>query len=179
MKFKSGREIYAHMEIFGITPELDMVTCGYDHDIERDGENPLTPDERRELAEEMISRWRKWAKPETEPATCCCGQWGDWTRYHSQYRCGPICACKATVAGDVIDDCHHMAERCVLRNGTVLASRGSNLLSKAQLADEFEKLADCIYEPSTPRGIAESEVASALRDRARHLRIEAKKESGE
>jgi hypothetical protein len=61
----SGREIDANANIIGIDDQLD-VYGGYDDVIEmRDGHvsninPPLTSEERDELADHMIDRWRRW-----------------------------------------------------------------------------------------------------------------------
>lgn len=60
----SGRVIYAHGGVLGIKDDCESVTEGYDgavYDQDDDGnEIPLTPEERREIAEAMVMRWAKF-----------------------------------------------------------------------------------------------------------------------
>ena len=70
----SGRKFYAYAGILGLG-ELDKpghwtLTYGYDGRVdfpeqaeewqEEADEKPFTPEERREIAEAMIARWREW-----------------------------------------------------------------------------------------------------------------------
>ena len=73
MILSTGRDIYAHLEIFGIDPDGE-VYGGYDNRLWPDGswdydpndpthtpdEKPWTPEERREVALAMIERWSKF-----------------------------------------------------------------------------------------------------------------------
>ncbi len=55
----SGRTFYANQGIIGIDPG-GSISQGYDGGLEPSGEGDFTPDERRQLAEMMIERWRKF-----------------------------------------------------------------------------------------------------------------------
>lgn len=68
----TGRRIYVYQGIFGVS-EGGALTNGYDHVTESPGNEhsgpftsfvepagPLTPDERREIAEFQVERWRRW-----------------------------------------------------------------------------------------------------------------------
>lgn len=69
-ELSSGRRFYANGGILGLGPGDDeTVSEGYDGDVEDpDGgvrfgnglEGRFTPDEKREIAEEMMRRWAKW-----------------------------------------------------------------------------------------------------------------------
>lgn len=54
---RSGRAISANRGIFGLGPDGHLYE-GYDGV----GDEDLTPDERRELADVMIARWQHWAE---------------------------------------------------------------------------------------------------------------------
>ena len=57
----SGRIFAANIGILGLGPELDAIMHdGYDGRCENYLEPALTPDERREIADEMIRRWNQW-----------------------------------------------------------------------------------------------------------------------
>lgn len=61
VRFASGREEYAHHGIFGLTKKLEL-TEGYDSFVQYYEDNDeLTADEKVDLAEFMIARWREWA----------------------------------------------------------------------------------------------------------------------
>jgi hypothetical protein len=63
----TGREVYAHGGIIGLSPNLTQVSEGYDGNIEtyysdpEFGEAPLTAEERRELADYMKALWERYA----------------------------------------------------------------------------------------------------------------------
>lgn len=56
IKLATGRELYANRGIVGIDAEGNAFE-GYDSGL---SDAPLTLDERREIAEMMIERWRKY-----------------------------------------------------------------------------------------------------------------------
>lgn len=68
---KSGRVVSANRGIFGVTPDGEEISEGYDGEIftwafkEEDYGESARPawsaEERRELADEMIRRWNAWA----------------------------------------------------------------------------------------------------------------------
>jgi hypothetical protein len=69
IRLSTGKEIYAHRGIVGISPDLREVTEGYDGGIERgyeteedwgDSRYRLTPAERVEIADLMLARWRAY-----------------------------------------------------------------------------------------------------------------------
>lgn len=64
--FSSGRTAYCNAGIIGIDPDLEL-SEGYDGGFSIDPYNtgPITPDERREMAEYMIDLWRRYAALET------------------------------------------------------------------------------------------------------------------
>ena len=65
----SGRQIYANLGIFGLTPN-GTLTDGYDSKFYfgESKKNPaFTYAERCEIAEMMITRWRWWADDEVTP----------------------------------------------------------------------------------------------------------------
>jgi hypothetical protein len=57
--FSSGRELYANNGIIGIDEAGDTFG-GYDGSLEY-LDDPLTKEERKELSEYMIERWKKYA----------------------------------------------------------------------------------------------------------------------
>lgn len=67
MKLTTGKDVYANGEIFGLTPDGEM-TEGYDTFVpdDEDSEVKLTPQEKVEIASEMIRRWEnfkvKWSQ---------------------------------------------------------------------------------------------------------------------
>lgn len=65
---KSGRSISAYRSVLGldITGERRDLHDGWDGTVDfadsaSEESTPLTPDERRELADRMIARWNEWA----------------------------------------------------------------------------------------------------------------------
>lgn len=69
IKLKSGKEIYAHCRIIGISPTLD-ISGGYDQGItnmkgewrEEDDLDGMSPDDICELADIAIDRWQRLKK---------------------------------------------------------------------------------------------------------------------
>ena len=59
-KLSTGKEVYANMNIFDLTPD-GQLTEGYDGFVYED-ENDyfLSPAEKREIADEMIGRWKAY-----------------------------------------------------------------------------------------------------------------------
>lgn len=60
----TGKKIYAHCGIIGLSEELRSVYDGYDGIIEtsyHDDDESLTVDERKELADYMIAIWTRYA----------------------------------------------------------------------------------------------------------------------
>lgn len=55
---KSGKQIYSHLGIFGIGPELSL-SHGYDGNVNDDN---FTLEERKEIADYMILLINKWAQ---------------------------------------------------------------------------------------------------------------------
>lgn len=62
---RSGRELNVAYGIFGLTEDLRL-SDGFDglYNFEENDE-PLTPDERGEIAGIMISRWEKWREAQS------------------------------------------------------------------------------------------------------------------
>lgn len=59
----SGRRFYAYSGMLSIAVDGDDDWIGYGHDgvfQERIDEEPFSADERKEIAEHMIARWKKW-----------------------------------------------------------------------------------------------------------------------
>lgn len=56
IKLASGREVHANGHILGIGP--DGIYGGYDDQVD---DCQFTPEERRELAEIAMDRWKLWA----------------------------------------------------------------------------------------------------------------------
>lgn len=61
MKLSTGKEVYANFNIFGLTPD-GQLTEGYDTFMyedfdDEDRKDRLTPEEKSEIADEMIKRW--------------------------------------------------------------------------------------------------------------------------
>jgi hypothetical protein len=73
----SGRRFRAHAGFIAIgigdVHEEDTICGGWDADIpgtyidRTDDEQPFTPDERREIADEMIQRWTAWGAAQGGP----------------------------------------------------------------------------------------------------------------
>ena len=62
-ELSSGKEFYAHIGILGLNHWQDMLYEGYDGEVEDTTDpNFFTPDERKEIAEFMCRRWRKWGE---------------------------------------------------------------------------------------------------------------------
>lgn len=61
MKLSTGKEVYANGDIFGLTKDGGL-TEGYDSRYYEDADDTLSlnPEERREIADEMIRRWLAW-----------------------------------------------------------------------------------------------------------------------
>lgn len=57
LRFSTGKEIYCSGGIVGIDPE-NCITQGSDSGLDED---ELTPEERVELAEFMIARWKQYS----------------------------------------------------------------------------------------------------------------------
>lgn len=72
----TGKKFYANNGILGLNPDGTEFYEGYDGDVETPWTEPLdcdddddprignifTPEERKEIADEMIKRWEQWAK---------------------------------------------------------------------------------------------------------------------
>jgi hypothetical protein len=61
---KSGREMNPHRGIWGLTPEL-ILTDGFDgmhYDGLDDGDTDLNLEDKRQIATEMIERWKRYAE---------------------------------------------------------------------------------------------------------------------
>jgi hypothetical protein len=54
----TGREVYAFSGIFGLAPGDSTLYYGYDSTC--DEADDFTPEERAEIADEMIRRWQAW-----------------------------------------------------------------------------------------------------------------------
>ncbi len=68
VKFRNGREEFANLGIIGIDPDGD-ISGGYDEGFaggdDSDGrDNPLTKEERIELAAYMMNQWAKFGAKE-------------------------------------------------------------------------------------------------------------------
>lgn len=57
--FSTGRRVDAHAGIIGINADGEIFD-GYDGGFDVPPHNPLTADEKRELADEMIARWQRY-----------------------------------------------------------------------------------------------------------------------
>lgn len=79
IKLASGRRIYAHRGILGMTASGELeLSQGYDGDVWVVGEEPygprdaLTAEERAELATLMVARWRAFGELEAPPELVRC-----------------------------------------------------------------------------------------------------------
>jgi hypothetical protein len=69
-ELSTGKRFYANSGILGLGPDDgpdDNPAQGYDGHVHVYTENyqhmvPLTADEKREIAEEMIARWKRWGE---------------------------------------------------------------------------------------------------------------------
>ena len=59
-RLASNRTFYAYDGIVSVHPGGHL-TEGYDSRVSEFHDEPLTFEERREIADEMIARWSKWA----------------------------------------------------------------------------------------------------------------------
>lgn len=57
----TGRELPAEGCVLGLSPKLKAFE-GYDGELNEFGPEPLTPDERREIAAYMAALWAAWAE---------------------------------------------------------------------------------------------------------------------
>lgn len=66
IKLSSGREIRANLGILGLDGlDSDNLYDGYDGMVWQEGsdwEDPFTEAERREIAELMVARWKRWGR---------------------------------------------------------------------------------------------------------------------
>ena len=58
----SGRSFYAYKQCLGLEPEARVLREGWDGEatLGDDDNADFSPDERREIAEMMIDRWKRW-----------------------------------------------------------------------------------------------------------------------
>ena len=59
-RLRSGRRFYAHGGVLGMDDVGESITEGWDGGVEAGA--PFTARERREIAEYMVARWRRWAR---------------------------------------------------------------------------------------------------------------------
>ena len=57
-RLRSGRRFYAHGGVLGMDDEGAGITEGWDGGVDQ----AFTARERKEIAEYMVVRWRKWAR---------------------------------------------------------------------------------------------------------------------